>query len=95
MLDTIEAERDATLNAVPSLVFLIGPGNLDENGELTGELASSFVDNSGTTQSFETGTYYGVIAGDNADDIAGVFVVTSQPEPNVTARETGGFIVYR
>jgi hypothetical protein len=38
--------------------------------------------------------YYGVISGTNADEVVGVIVVTSEFD-GYTARETGGFILYR
>ena len=51
----------------------------------------------GDLTEYESGTYYAIVGGDNADEIVGVFVVESDDPrfEGVTAQETGGFIVYR
>lgn len=95
VLTTFNAENDASLVSIPDLQLFVGPGVLDANGELIGSVGSSYVDNQGTLQTFEQGTYYGILSGDNAEELVGIYVATSSPEPNVTARETGGFIVLR
>jgi len=82
---------------LPDLIFDVGPGTVTDDGELTNELRSYALDDSGNPAEYETGTYYAIIAGDNADEIVGVFVVESDDPrfEDVTAQETGGFIVYR
>ncbi len=95
VLDRFNEDNDASLTSVPTLQLFVGPNVLDANGEITGEIGSTFVDNQGVVQTYETGTYYGILSGDDANELVGIYVVTSQPEENVTARETGGFIVYR
>jgi hypothetical protein len=88
---------------LPDLPFVIQEGaqSLNDNGELSGEVANSIVDSSGTVSEYETGTYYGIIAGDTTDagdggEIVGVLVFEStDPRFDVTVQETGGFIVYR
>jgi len=90
----ITAVYSAALGVVslPSLNFTVGPGVMDENGELTGEL-TSFVG----TDAHETGFYYAVLSGAGADmEVVGVIVVSSDsPLIDSGVRETGGFILYR
>ncbi|MFM2365811.1 MAG: hypothetical protein RIR95_418 [Pseudomonadota bacterium] len=82
------------LTALPTLVFTVGPGVLDNNGEVQGALDSTFVNDTGQVEVLDAGMYYGVISGTNADEVVGVIVVTSEFD-GYTARETGGFILYR
>lgn len=79
---------------MPRLLFDIEPGVLDSNGELTGTLQST---NPITGNAFESGTYYGVLAGATAGTISGIVVVTGEDprDSNITFRETGGFIATR
>lgn len=84
---------DFELTELPTLLFKVGPGVLDNNGEAEGHLDST-IRSGGKDEVFEEGKYYLVIAGDNADEAAGVIVVTSVVG-GVTVRETGGFILYR
>ncbi|MEO8241712.1 MAG: hypothetical protein ABI832_05325 [bacterium] len=95
VLDGINTDKNLAvpLTALPSLVFKVGPGVLDNNGEAEGQLNDT-IDVSGGPQEFEAGKYYAVISGKNADEVAGVIVITSSIG-SVTARETGGFILYR
>ena len=62
-------------------------------------MASYALDEKGVLQVFESGKYYGIISGDTAEEIVGVFVVESEDpryeDGGVTVQETGGFIVYR
>lgn len=82
------------VNSLPTLVFSIGPGKLDVNGEAEGNLTSSITNGQGGSELFEQGKYYAVISGPNADEVGGVIVVTSTVA-DATLRETGGFILYR
>ncbi|MGR3615245.1 MAG: hypothetical protein ACU0BB_04310 [Paracoccaceae bacterium] len=88
---------NAQLSSIPDLTFVIEPGVLDDNGELIGTLDSVYQDSNGEVQTFETGNYYAVISGADADqEIVGVFVVEGSTDPLAsTTRETSGFIVYR
>jgi hypothetical protein len=80
----------APATALPTLVFTVEPGTLDNNGEMQGSVTSS----AGGEQ-FETGTYYAVMSGEGAaSEIAGIIVVTA-PYDTSTQRDTGGFILYR
>ncbi|HVG46845.1 MAG TPA: hypothetical protein VM899_01715, partial [Rubellimicrobium sp.] len=82
---------------LPDLIFDVGPGTVSGNGELSNGLRSYAVNDEGTLEEYEAGTYYAIVAGDNAQEIVGVFVVESDDPrfEDVTAQETGGFIVYR
>lgn len=94
VLVAINTEYDSSLTVLPSLLFAVGPGVLDANGEMVGELFSDFTSNTGTAVRFESGNFYALVAGDDAEEIVGVIVVEGTVG-DVTARETGGFIVYR
>ncbi|MBM1219627.1 hypothetical protein JQU17_05410 [Ponticoccus sp. SC2-23] len=77
-----------------SVQFAIEPGVLDSNGEVTGELGSFTVGADGSLEAYESGTYYAIIGGDNANEIVGI-VVMEADIGGVTAQETGGFILVR
>jgi hypothetical protein len=98
------ATLDDGLLLLPDVLFTIQQGqpSLLPNGELGGTLASSALSGTGTLEEYETGTYYGVIAGDmtaagDGGEIVGIIVLESDDPrfEGVTAQETGGFIVYR
>ncbi len=95
VLAAINADKnpDVDLTELPTLVFSVGPGVLDNNGEVEGGLGNTILSNR-VAVVFEAGKYYAVISGDNAGEVAGVIVVTSDVS-GVTVRETGGFILYR
>lgn len=87
----------ANITELPTLLYTIGPNTADANGEMTGFLNSQLAQNTGAAVTFESGTYYAMVAGDNAEEIVGIVVVTSTDPryTGVTTRETGGFVVYR
>ncbi|MFN3845632.1 MAG: hypothetical protein ACK4RZ_07400 [Paracoccaceae bacterium] len=106
---TVLAAMDAKFNPsaigpgstqLPTLVFKVGPGAIDANGEIRGLLDSAVLDRRTvmpTVTTYETGTYYAVVSGSNADEVVGVIVVEAE-DPRlggVKVRETGGFILYR
>lgn len=89
---------------LPNLNFAISEGttSLTEDGEISGTMGSSILADDGTLEVYETGTYYGIIAGDMTDagdggELVGIFVVESQDTrfEDVNVQETGGFILYR
>lgn len=80
---------DVPATELPTLVFTVGPGVMDNNGEMQGGVTSQAQGNA-----YETGTYYAVLSGDDASEIAGVIVVEAGFD-DATMRETGGFILYR
>ena len=90
------------LSALPVMTFKVGPGAIDANGEIRGNLGSFVVDyrpQNPTETAFEVGNYYAIVSGPDAvgQEVVGIFVVES-PTPNrggVTTRETGGFILVR
>ena len=79
---------------LPSLNFTVGPDVLDNNGEAEAGVTSTVPTSTGSGTTLESGKYYAVISGDNADELVGVLVVTSTVNGTET-RETGGFILYR
>ncbi|MDV7141918.1 hypothetical protein R3X27_04400 [Tropicimonas sp. TH_r6] len=95
--DDILTAIGSSSDSLPTVTFSIGPGVLSDNGELTGELASYYYNSSGALETFESGNYYAVISGNSAEEIVGVIVIESDDPryEGVTARETGGFILYR
>jgi len=86
----------AQLPGIPNAYFTVGPGVLDANGELTGEITSQYLDSGNQAQFFETGNYYAIVGGSNADEIVGVFVLETTVDPSATSvRDTSGFILVR
>lgn len=92
--DVGPADDDALV--APPLVFTVSPGTTRGNGEIAGTLRSQRRLEDGGTETFEDGTFMGIIAGE-AEEIVGIVVVESQDprKQDVTVQETGGFIVYR
>lgn len=87
-----------TQQNLPVMNFTIGPGVMNDNGEIVGLLDSSYTNSSGTAVSFDAGKYYALVSGAGVDQkIVGVFVVESADPryTGVTARETGGYILNR
>ncbi len=94
VLNRINEANNINLTEVPTGIFAVGPGVLDDNGEMLGELNSYYVDANGDVQTFETGNYYAVMSGD-AEEIVGVVVLENNLDPTAeSVRETGGFVVY-
>lgn len=81
----------------PDLLPVVGPGAMNSAGEMTGGMLSTYVDASGKVKSYETGTYYGLLAGEGADmELVGVIVVEGNDFRDDTPfRETGGFVMDR
>lgn len=96
ILAALEAEYGVAFAELPIIQFLISNA-LDENGEMLGDVVSRFVDADGNVIDLEAGDFYGIVSGDDADEVVGVIVVTSDDPrvDGVTVRETGGFIVTR
>lgn len=99
VLDALDTETGRTNNALPVIQFTIGPGVMNDNGEIVGKLNSNYTDSTGRSVSFEEGKYYALVSGDNAagQQVVGVYVVEGSDlrYEGVTVRETGGFILQR
>ncbi|MDG1353187.1 MAG: hypothetical protein P8P70_08490 [Sulfitobacter sp.] len=87
---TVASGISTNLSEIPVAQLVIGPGVLAESGDLIGEIRSSYRAEDGSTVAYEEGNYYAIVSGDGADEIVGIFVLETE-----TARDTGGFIVYR
>lgn len=95
-LDLLSEDTEVRQTRLPVLLFKIGPGVMDRNGEILGELGNSVATADGSRE-HESGRYYALMSGTNAEEIVGI-VVSEADYPtldNVKMRETGGFIVYR
>ncbi|NNE51712.1 MAG: hypothetical protein HKN30_04840 [Sulfitobacter sp.] len=96
VLARINEANDAALTAVPTAVFTISTNALDPNGEITGSLTSRFANTSGEIIEFETGTYYGILSGEDAGELVGIIVTETTRDPTAdNVRETTGFTIYR
>ena len=94
----LNAKESTTATELPVLRFVVGPGVMDANGEIKGGINSFIAPTGKALEEFETGKYYAVLSGTNPDEVAGIIVVESEDarfDGSVTARETGGFILYR
>ncbi len=89
--------NNATLSRIPGVRFVIAPNALDQNGEFTGGVFSQFTNDSGEPVVYEEGQYYGILAGENANELVGVIVTetTLDPISGEGVRETNGFTIYR
>lgn len=110
VLRALETKGDLPKNsliALPTLQIKVGPGMINDKGEINGEAISNVLDAEGVAQEYETGKFYAVLSGDhtqydtanglNGGEVVGVIVVTAEDPryENVTVRETGGFILNR
>lgn len=97
IVDGINADTNSNLDAIPTLTFEVGPGVMDNNGEIVGNVNSFYVNADGEVATYETGNYYAIVSGDNAEEIVGVIVTTTDVggPAGATTRDTSGFIVYR
>ncbi len=97
VIDGINTEGNAGLTEIPVVRWVVSDAAMDDNGEIVGEVFSTFTDLEGNEVSFEDGNYYAVVSGDNAEEVVGVVVLESTigSGTGVTARETSGFIVER
>lgn len=94
----ITADVVAALESdIPSLVFSVGPGVGTDAGEIVGDVSSNILQEDGSFEAFESGSYYAILQGDDAENVVGV-IVSTHTDPRaegVTVRETGGFILER
>ena len=89
---------------LPDVGWLIQEGSpsLDKNGEITGEMFNTRINDAGAPETYESGTFTGIMAGDARADgeggeIVGVVVLESEDPryEGVQVQETGGVIMYR
>ncbi len=94
MQDTFD---NPAISVLPTLVFAVGPGHVDNAGEIAGDLASHVRNGDGQDELYESGNYYALLSGEGVDEVVGIIVVTAEDAryKNVTVRETGGFILTR
>lgn len=100
VIAAINTENDASISALPVMRLFIGPGVMDSNGEIRGQVDSNYVNNDGRVIVYEQGNYYAIMSGDHtttSGEVVGILVVESPNDrsPGSTARETGGFILQR
>lgn len=97
VIDGINDDATASLTEIPTVSWVVSDGAMDDNGEIIGEVFSTFVDDSGNTVDFETGNYYAVVSGDDAEELVGIVVLESTVGngDGVTVRDTSGFILER
>lgn len=96
-IDALNAEYGTTYTVLPTLIISTGPGTADENGEMEIPIGSYPVTGTGSTVTYESGTFYAVVGGDDGTEVVGVIVIESDSliTEGVTIRETGGFILYQ
>jgi hypothetical protein len=96
-LDALEDEAERPFSDLPDIRLVISNNTIDSNGEITAQVFSNYVDDSGEVQAYEGGTLNAILAGDNPDEIVGTLVVESSDLilGNGNVRETGGFIAQR
>ncbi|PIE13056.1 MAG: hypothetical protein CSA70_07280 [Rhodobacterales bacterium] len=86
-------------NVMPEIRSRLSPGIADGNGELIGEIYSNIRYSDGSLLNLDTGSYYAIMSGQNAEEIVGVLVMEqNDPRGDPSAfntQETGGFIIYR
>jgi hypothetical protein len=89
---------------MPDIGWIIqeGSSSLNENGEITSDVFNLRLDpTTGVPVVYESGTFYGVLAGDatsgDGGEIVGIITVESDDprSEGVTVQETGGAILYR
>lgn len=95
VLTALSGDAGVTIAQLPEIVFTVGPGVIDANGELAGRVTTPYTNSSGATEQFATGNYYAVLAGPEAREVSGIIVIEGPDHRSdgVTARETGGFIL--
>lgn len=97
--DPITGETaDVALEALPVLLFSVGPGVLKPSGEVDGSVSSGYA-KGGAREEFEAGKFYALISDSptgNANEVVGIIRVEADDPryEGVKVRETGGFILY-
>lgn len=89
--------NNPAISVIPNLLFKVGPGHVDSNGEMAGDVNSTVINGDGAAVEVESGKYYALLSGEGVDEIVGVIVAQAADarSPGVIVRETGGFILTR
>ncbi len=97
VLAALNTRKGTSETALPVLMFKVGPGVMDANGEIAGSIDSKILPDGKALEVYENGKYYAVVSGTDPDEVTGIIVVTADDPrfDGVTVRETGGFILYR
>lgn len=85
------------ITVLPNILIDVGPGHVDQNGEIAGNVSSAVLNGRGALETLEAGKYYALLSGEGVDEIVGIVVVQGDDPryDGVTVRETGGFILTR
>ena len=100
---TVFNERGEPILELPDAGWRVveGTQTLSENGEISGEMFSTFVNEQGALEEGETGTFSGILSGDlttrPGGEVVGVIVLEGEDPrtEGVTVQETGGAVLYR
>ena len=100
---TVFNERGEPILELPDAGWRVveGTQTISENGEISGEMFSTFVNEQGALEEGETGTFSGILSGDlttrPGGEVVGVIVLEGEDPrtEGVTVQETGGAVLYR
>ena len=85
---------DGTGDALPDIAPIIRNNGGDSNGEIVNGVYTQLYQIDDTPTRLSDGEYYAIVAGENADEVVGVLVMTgTDPRHSVPFEETGGFIL--
>ncbi|MEO0664494.1 MAG: hypothetical protein AAFY97_02050 [Pseudomonadota bacterium] len=93
-LDDLTDALGAPQGSVPDIQWVVGPGVMDENGEIIGSVFTQALVGGGTIEQIGEGIYYAIISGDNAENVIGI-ITLEENLGDFAVRETGGFILER
>ena len=81
-------------DALPDIAPIIRTNGGDTNGEIVNGVYTQLYNIDDTPTRLSDGEYYAIVAGENADEVVGIVVMTgSDPRHSVPFEETGGFIL--
>lgn len=85
---------NGTDDALPDIAPVIRNNGGDSNGEIVNGVYTQLYQIDDTPTRLSDGEYYAIVAGENADEVVGVLVMTgTDPRHSVPFEETGGFIL--
>jgi len=96
VLDALTQRAGSPVNQMPTINWVVGPGVLDSNGEMLGNVFVN-INDGGAAATIQEGNYYGLLSGDNVETLTGVIVIDGEDvrDPNITVRETAGYVLTR